>query len=256
MALNPPLADWRGKSVWLVGASSGIGQATAHALHAQGARVWVSARNAAALHAFTAAHPGAHALPMDVTDTAAMQAAAQTVLAAGPLDLVLYCAGHYQELRATDYDLAQMLQHSEVNYLGALRLLDAVLPDFVARKAGHISLISSVAGYCGLPKSLAYGPTKAALGNLAETLYLDLKGSGVAVSLICPGFVQTPLTAQNRFSMPALLSPAQAADEILRGWRKGQFEIHFPRRFTWGMKALRLLPYGAYFALVRKVTAL
>ncbi|WP_309682024.1 SDR family NAD(P)-dependent oxidoreductase [Polaromonas sp.] len=256
MALNPPLTDWRGKSVWLVGASSGIGQATAHALHAQGARVWVSARNAAALHAFTLTHPGAQALPLDVTDTAAMRAAARTVLAAGPLDLVLYCAGHYQALRATDYDLAQMLQHSEVNYLGALRLLDAVLPDFVARRAGHISLVSSVAGYRGLPNSLAYGPTKAALANLAETLYLDLKGSGVAVSLICPGFVQTPLTAHNQFAMPALLSPAQAADEILRGWRKGQFEIHFPRRFTWGMKALRLLPYRAYFALVRKVTAL
>ncbi len=256
MALNPPLTDWRGKSVWLVGASSGIGQATAHALHAQGARVWVSARNAAALHAFTLTHPGAQALPLDVTDTAAMRAAARTVLAAGPLDLVLYCAGHYQALRATDYDLAQMLQHSEVNYLGALRLLDAVLPDFVARRAGHISLVSSVAGYRGLPNSLAYGPTKAALANLAETLYLDLKGSGVAVSLICPGFVQTPLTAHNQFAMPALLSPAQAADEILRGWRKGRFEIHFPRRFTWGMKALRLLPYRAYFALVRKVTAL
>ena len=256
MSLNPPLTDWNGKTVWLVGASSGIGQATARALHAQGARVYVSARNAGALAAFSAAHPGAQALPLDVTDRMAVHAAAQTVLASGPLDLVLYCAGYYRELRATAFDLADMRQHNEVNYLGALNLLDALLPSLLARRAGHISLISSVAGYAGLPKSLAYGPTKAALINLAETLYLDLHGSGLGVSLICPGFVQTPLTAQNQFSMPALITPEQAAEEILRGWRKGCFEIHFPRRFTRWMKALRLLPYGAYFAAVRKATAL
>lgn len=256
MSLNPPLTDWQGRAVWLVGASSGIGQATAHALHARGARVFVSARNADALEAFEATHPGAQALPVDVTDGAAVNAAAQLVLRAGPLDLVVYCAGHYRELRATEYDLAEMLLHSQVNYIGALHVLDAVLPNFVARRAGHISLVSSVAGYRGLPKSLAYGPTKAALSNLAETLYLDLRGSNVGVSLICPGFVETPLTAQNRFSMPALITPDQAAAEILRGWRRGQFEIHFPKRFTRWMKALRLLPYAAYFAAVRRVTAL
>ena len=256
MSLNSPLTDWRGRAVWLVGASSGIGQATAHALHARGARVFVSARNADALEAFEATHPGARALPVDITDRVAVNAAAQLVLTAGPLDLVVYCAGHYRELRATEYDLAEMLLHNQVNYIGALHVLEAVLPNFVARRAGHISLVSSVAGYRGLPKSLAYGPTKSALTNLAETLYLDLRGSDVGVSLICPGFVETPLTAQNRFSMPALITPDQAAAEILRGWRKGQFEIHFPKRFTHWMKALRLLPYAAYFATVRRVTAL
>ena len=256
MSLNPPITDWNGKTVWLVGASSGIGQATAHALHAQGARVFVSARDASALAAFSAAHPGAQALPLDVTDRLAVRAAAQTVLASGPLDLVLYCAGYYRELRATAFDLAEMLQHNEVNYLGALNLLDALLPSLLARRSGHISLISSVAGYGGLPNSLGYGPTKAALINLAETLYLDLKDSGIGVSLICPGFVATPLTAQNRFSMPALITPERAAAEILAGWRQGSFEIHFPKRFTRWMKALRLLPYGGYFAAVRKVTAL
>ncbi len=256
MSLNPPLTDWHGRVAWLVGASSGIGQAMAHALHAQGARVFVSARNAAALEAFAATHPGAEALPLDVTDRAAVHSASQLVLTAGPLDLVVYCAGYYREMRATGYDLEEMLLHNRVNYLGALHVLDAVLPNFVARRAGHISLISSVAGYRGLPKSLAYGPTKAALSNLAETLYLDLKGSDVGVSLICPGFVDSPLTAQNQFSMPALITPEQAAIEILQGWRKGQFEIHFPKRFTRWMKALRLLPYAAYFAAVRRATAL
>ncbi len=256
MPLNPPITQWRGKTVWLVGASSGIGLATAEALHAQGARVFVSARNAAALQAFAAAHPGATSLPLDVTDHAAVMAAAQLVLTAGPLDLLMYCAGYYQPQRATGYKLADMLRHDDINYRGALHVLDAVLPNLLARKAGHISLISSVAGYGGLPQSLAYGPTKAALNNLAETLYMDIKDSHIGVSLVCPGFVETPLTATNNFSMPALITPAQAAAAILQGWEAGRFDIHFPKRFTLWMKALRLLPYPAYFAAVRKFTGL
>ena len=250
------MSDWRGKAVWLVGASTGIGQATAHALHAQGAKVFVSARNAQALAGFVQSHPGAVALVLDVTDKAALAVAAQTVLASGTLDLVMYCAGYYKEQRATAFNLAEMVQHNEVNYTGVLYLLDAVLPALLVQKSGHISLISSVAGYTGLPQSLAYGPTKAALINLAETLYLDLKDSSIGVSLVCPGFVETPLTAQNKFTMPALISAEQAAQEILRGWDRGEFEIHFPKRFTRWMKALRLLPYRVRFAAVRKFTAL
>ncbi len=256
MSLNPPLTDWRGKTVWLVGASSGIGRACAHALHAQGAKVFVSARNRQALDTFAAEHAGAVALPLDASDAAAVKSAAQTIFETGSLTLVLYCAGYYKEMRATDFDLQEMLMHQQINYVGALHVLDAVLPDFLSRKAGHISLISSVAGYRGLPKSLAYGPTKAALINLAETLYLDLQDSHVAVSLICPGFVETPLTAHNRFSMPGLLTPEQAAAAILRGWQRGQFEIHFPKRFTLWMKTLSLLPATLYFALIRRLTGL
>lgn len=256
MAYNPPITDWRGKTVWLVGASSGIGLATAHLLHAQGARVFVSARNAQALNDFAAGHAGAVALPLDVTDALAVQAAAQTVLATGPLDLLMYCAGYYQEMRATEFDLEQMLKHQQVNYTGVLHLLSAVLPSLVAQSSGHISLISSVAGFRGLPKSLAYGPTKAALINLAETLYLDLHPGGIGVSLINPGFVETPLTAHNQFSMPALITPARAAGYIVAGWARGEFEIHFPKRFTRWMKTLRLLPYALYFPLVRRFTGL
>jgi short-subunit dehydrogenase len=256
MPYNLPINDWRAKTVWLVGASSGIGRATAHALHAQGAKVIVSARSQQALDTFAAEHPGATVLAMDAADAASVEAAAQTVLGAGPLDLVLYCAGYYKEQRATRFDLADMLRHNQVNYVGALYVLSAVLPHFLARKAGHISLVSSVAGYRGLPQSLAYGPTKAALINLAETLYLDLKDSHIGVSLICPGFVETPLTAQNKFAMPGLIKPEQAADEILGGWAKGQFEIHFPKRFTLLMKALALLPAALYFPVIRKFTGL
>ena len=165
MPHNLPINDWHGKTVWLVGASSGIGRATAHALHAQGAKVIVSARSQKALDTFAAEHPGAVVFAMDAADAAAVEATAQTILATSPIDLVLYCAGYYKEQRATEFDLSQMLRHNQVNYVGALYVLSAVLPHFLARKAGHISLVSSVAGYRGLPQGLAYGPTKAALIN-------------------------------------------------------------------------------------------
>jgi NAD(P)-dependent dehydrogenase (short-subunit alcohol dehydrogenase family) len=256
MPFNSPITDWQGKSVWLVGASSGIGQATAHALHQAGARVFVSARNADALRAFTASHPGATAIPMDVTDREAVMAAAQTVLASGPLALMLYCAGYYKALRATDFSLDEMLQHNQVNYVGAVQVLGAVLPGMLAQRTGHVSLISSVAGYRGLPQGLAYGPTKAALINLAETLYVDLQDHHIGVSLVCPGFVETPLTAHNKFTMPGLIKPEQAALAILKGWGQGQFEIHFPKRFTLWMKALALLPARLYFPMIRRLTGL
>jgi short-subunit dehydrogenase len=256
MSLNPPLRDWRGQRVWLVGASTGIGQALATELHARGARVIVSARHHEALDAFAQAHPGSVALPLDVTDRQAVQTAAHTLLAPQPLDLVCYCAGYYRPMRATALDLNDLLRHHEVNTVGALHVLDAVIPSMVQRQAGHFSLISSVAGYRGLPLSLAYGPTKAALINLAEALYLDLHTQGVGVSLINPGFVDTPLTASNDFPMPALITPQAAAQAIVRGWSQGDFEIHFPRRFTWVMKLLRLLPNRLYFAAMRRITRL
>lgn len=268
MAFNPPLTDWAGKSVWLVGASSGIGRAVADALHAQGATVFVSARNAQALAEWVAQHPGgdtqgrprAVALPLDVCDPDAVRAAARQAGAHAPLDLVLYCAGHYRALRATGFDLAEMLRHQQINYVGALHVLDAVLPALrahaAAGRSGHLSLISSVAGLRGLPNSLAYGPTKAALINLAETLYLDLRPLGLGVSVVNPGFVETPLTARNDFEMPGLITPQAAAQAMLAGWARGDFEIHYPKRFTRWMKFLRLLPYRVYFPLVGKFTGL
>lgn len=257
MALNPKLVDWTGRVAWLVGASTGIGQATAAALHARGATVVVSARNQAALDAFVQAHPGSRAAPVDAGDRESVGAAALQALAvSGRLDLVVYSAGHYRAQRATAFDLDEMLRHQQVNYVGALHVLDAVLPTLLKQRSGHLSLIGSVAGYRGLPNSLAYGPTKAALINLAQTLYLDLSERGLGVSIVNPGFVETPLTAQNAFHMPALLSPEQAADAILDGWRKGEFEIHFPKRFTLWLKALGHLNDALYFRAVRRATGL
>ena len=254
--INPPMSDWTGRRVWVVGASSGIGEATARALHAQGAHVTVSARNAAALDAFVARHPGAMALPLDVTDAPAVAQAVRTVLRQGGIDLVMYCAGHYREMRVDTFDLSEIQRHWRVNFDGALYVLDALLPALRQQQRGHISVVSSVAGFRGLPKSLAYGPTKAALINLAETLYLDLRHKGVGVSVVNPGFVETPLTAHNDFHMPGLITPDQAAQAILRGWAAGHFEIDFPKRFTFWMRLLRLLPSRPYFAAVARFTGL
>jgi NAD(P)-dependent dehydrogenase (short-subunit alcohol dehydrogenase family) len=259
---NPPIRSWQGQRVWVVGASSGIGLAAAEQLLADGATVLASARSAPALQALTDRHrrtgepPRVQAWPLDVTDAAAVAQTTHAILAQGPLDLVLFCAGHYRAMRADAFDLADMHRHMAINYGGALNLLDALLPPMIARGRGHISLISSVAGFRGLPKGLAYGPTKAALTHLAETLYLDLAPRGIGVSVVHPGFVKTPLTAQNDFSMPALIDPEQAAHELLAGICAGDFDIHFPRRFTRWMKLLRLLPYRAYFPLVHRATGL
>jgi NAD(P)-dependent dehydrogenase (short-subunit alcohol dehydrogenase family) len=254
--LNPPLADWRGRRVWLVGASSGIGRATAAALHAQGAQVWVSARSVQALDDFVRQHPGSHALPLDVTDAHSVALAAQQVLAHGSLDLVCVCAGHYRAMGADTLDLTDALRHQQVNVTGAWHVLAAVLPALLAQGRGHISLVGSVAGFRGLPKSLAYGPTKAALQHLAEVLYLDLHPKGLGVSVVAPGFVATPLTAQNDFEMPALMTPDAAAEALLEGWGQGEFLVHFPKRFTRVLQVLRLLPYRLYFALVQRLTSL
>lgn len=257
MPLNPRLDDWTDRVVWIVGASSGIGRATAERLHAAGARVVVSARNTAALEDFAAAHPGSLGVPLDVGDVQALRAAAERIRRqCGRLDLVMYSAGHYRPMRAELFDLQDALAHQRINYVGALHLLDAVLPVLLGQGHGHVSLVASVAGYRGLPQALAYGPTKAALINLAEVLYLDLHPRGIGVSVVNPGFVRTPLTAQNDFRMPALLSPAEAAEAIVRGWARGRFEIHFPRRFTLWLKALRAAHDRLYFAAVRRATGL
>lgn len=257
MALNPRLEQPADEVIWMIGASTGIGRSLANQLAGQGAKVVVSARSQASLQAFQEANPGCMSVALDVSDAAALKTACDAIVARyGRIDRVLFCAGVYKALRATEYDLELMLQHQQVNYVGALNMLAAVIPLMLAQGKGHISLVSSVAGFSGLPQGLAYGPTKAALTHLAETLYLDLRPKGIGVSVVHPGFVETPLTRQNEFPMPFLQTPQQAAQAIERGWRRGQFEIHFPRRFSLILKTLRLLPYRWYFPLVHKGTGL
>jgi short-subunit dehydrogenase len=256
MSLNPKITEWRGKRVWLVGASTGIGRAVAEKLHALGAQVIVSARSTAPLQELAAQCQGVQTMQLDATDQAAVNAAAAKLQQAGALDLVMYCAGIYQPLRAQEMKSETMAQHMNVNYLGAVYVTEAVMPAMLAAKRGHLSYVSSVAGFRGLPKALAYGPTKAALINMAEALYIDLHDEGLGVSIINPGFVETPLTSQNTFHMPALIKPAQAASEIIAGWQAGKFEMHFPKRFTQWLKIMRSAPDGLYFRMTRRFTGL
>jgi NADP-dependent 3-hydroxy acid dehydrogenase YdfG len=257
MPLNATLRDWRGLRVWLVGASTGIGAALVAPLAQAGAKVAVSARSADKLAAVTNGLANTIVLPLDVTDHAATLAAYQSIDAAwGGVDVALFIAGTYEPLRADQFDLKKIKHHFAVNFDGVLHGIDAVLPAMLVRGNGSIGIVSSVAGYAGLPNALAYGPSKAALINLAETLYLDLHERGLNIFLINPGFVETPLTAQNTFKMPALISPAEAAREILDGMAAGEFEIHFPKRFTRAVKATAMLPYRAYFPAIKKTTGL
>jgi len=258
MSLNRHIRDWRGLRVWVVGASSGIGAGLAAELLARGARVAVSARRASELERLAAAHGAqAMAVPLDVTDAAAVAPALQRVVSAwGGVDLVVLCSGTHQPVRAWDLDASEARRLVDVNVNGVFNCLQPVVGQLLQQGCGGVAVVSSVAGYGGLPTALVYGATKAALINLAETLYLDLAPRGIGVYVINPGFVKTPLTDRNTFAMPALISVEDAAASIIAGFARGDFEIHFPRRFTLWLKLLRLLPYRWYFALVRRGTGL
>lgn len=255
--MNPRISDWRGKRVWVIGASTGIGKATAELLHAQGAAVALSARSAGKLQSCAGAMERALAVPLDVTDHASVMGAAEAIIKAwGGFDLVLVVAGGYNEMRADAFDLDAANALIDLNLRGTFNCIDVILPQLLRQGSGGIALVASVAGYGGLPKALVYGPTKAALINLSESLYLDLRPRGIAVYQVNPGFVDTPLTARNDFPMPALMTADDAAKALVGGFERGEFHIHFPRRFTNTLRLARLLPYRAYFWLVHKVTGL
>jgi NAD(P)-dependent dehydrogenase (short-subunit alcohol dehydrogenase family) len=264
--LNPAFDDWSGRRVWVVGASSGIGAELARTLQRRGARVAVSARRADALREVMAAQPGppldaedptlpAEILPLDVNEADAVADACRVLRERwGGIDLVLWVAGTYSPMQADTFELGAARRMLDTNLVSVFGGLAALLPMLLEQRAGGIALISSVAGYSGLPQALVYGPTKAAMINLAESLYLDLHPSGIGVYLVSPGYVDTPATASNAYRMPALISAREAAAETLDGIAAGRFEIHYPKRFTLWLKLARLLPYRLYFALVRRVT--
>jgi len=244
-----------GKRVWVIGASSGIGEACAKALLLKGAKVALSSRRAERLNQI-ALHAGldqALVIPLDVTDDEQFHAAHKTILSAwGGIDLLLFVSGVYVPLRADNFDIQIAEKTIDANLLGPMRAVALALPEMLKAHSGHIAIVGSVAGYSGLPKALAYGPSKAAIINFCENLYYDLLPTGVSVHMISPGFVATEATAQNDFEMPALISAEEAATEILRGIQKGEFDIHFPKRFSRFLKFLRILPYPIYFWIVRR----
>jgi short-subunit dehydrogenase len=257
MSLNQKITNWRNHRVWIVGASTGIGAALAEKLATKGARVAISARRKDALEAIAHKFVSGKviAVPFDITDEPAWKASFDEVVQTwGGVDLIIFMAGDYKPMSGWSIDLATARSMIEINLMGFLNGLSHTVPALMKQGSGHISLVASVAGYRGLPRSLIYGPTKAALINLAEALYLDLHDKGLDISVVNPGFVRTPLTAQNEFKMPALIEPDEAADAMIEGYESGDFEIHFPKRFSRMLKALQVLPYRAYFKAVSKAT--
>ena len=222
---------------WVTGAGSGFGRAVALRLVADGYAVAATARSQSDLDQLAAeplARDAIKAFPGDVTDRVAMAAIADAIEnQIGPIDLVFLSAGGYLPFPIEQFSAEKTMQTMTLNVGGVANVLEAVIPRFLQRKKGHIAVVSSVAGYRGLPQAAAYGPTKAALINLCEALKPDLDPYGVRISVINPGFVRTPLTDLNPFPMPFLMEADAVADRIVKGLARGAFEITFPRRFTW-----------------------
>jgi short-subunit dehydrogenase len=233
------MKDLNGKTCWLIGASEGLGRELAFILAQEGAHLIVSARNEDRLASLCQEIPNAKALPFDVTDRAAVEVASKQT---GPIDMVIYNAGAYDPMAAQDWNTDTILGISEVNYTGAVHVLGTVIPDFLTRERGEIVLVGSLAGYRGLPGALGYGPAKAALRSMAETLRYDLRDTGVSVKLVNPGFIRTRLTAKNSFKMPMIMEPAQAARHVARAIKRNRFRTDFPAPFSWAIRAIAILP--------------
>lgn len=238
---------YTGKTVWIIGASSGIGDAFARELNARGASLILSSRDTDALKSLNILLGGNHmVLPFDVTDKDAFAAAFQKI---GRLDSTIYFPAAYIPGNIEEITQENAANTISVNLEGAFTLLRHLIPFYSKQGYGQIALCGSVAGYAGLPGGQPYSATKAAIINLAESLRAEMAGKSLDVRLISPGFVKTRLTDKNKFPMPMIITSEEAAWEIAEGLQGKKFEIHFPKKFTLLMKIIELLPYSLYFKI-------
>ena len=242
------------KKIWITGASSGIGKALAEKFAAEGWKVAASARRKEILDKMSS-HENIFSYPMDVTNQDQIKTSFEKIIEDFKgLDLCVFSSGTYDPKLEQGINIKQNKFVMETNFFGVLYCINAVENYFKNKKDGHISIVSSVAAYRGLPNSSGYGPSKAALTNLTESLYFDFKKYNVRISLVSPGFIKTPLTDKNDFSMPFIKSPEFAAEKMFNGLTKSKaFEIHFPRALTILLKIFRVLPYKIYLFLIDKV---
>ena len=242
------------KKVWITGASSGIGKAVAEKFASKGWKVALSARTKTVLDQMSK-NQNMFSFPMDVTDQTQIKKSFDNILTEfGDLDLCIFSSGTYDPKDESKINSDKIRNVINVNFFGVIDCVKVVEDHFKNKKSGHISIVSSIAGYRGLPNSSGYGPSKAALTNFAESIYFDFKKYGVRVSIISPGFIKTPLTDKNEFPMPFLKTPDYAAEKIFNGLVKSNvFEVHFPKGLTLTLKFLRILPYKIYLFLVDKL---
>ena len=244
------------KTIWITGASSGIGKSLALKFAKEGWQVAASARREDLLNQLTESNQNIVSFPLDVTNGEKCKEVFEKIKNRFEnIDICFLSTGTWDPKKEKDIDIDQMKIVMEVNFFGTLNCIKAVEKYFKENKDGHISIVSSIAGYRGLPNSTGYGASKAALNNLAESLYFDFGRHNVRVSLISPGFIKTPMTDKNEFKMPFLKTPEFAADKIYNGLISGSsFEIDFPKELTLILKFLKILPDKIYFKLIKILT--
>ena len=252
----------RKKTCWIIGASHGIGEELAKKYFNAGFDLAISARSADKLKSIRndllSKNPNhlnqIFVAATDVTETVSIQSALDAILTKfDQIDLVIFCSAIYQPSKVIGFDLEKAHETIDVNLGGALNLLHVILPQMLRQKSGHLAFVASVAGYRGLPQSLAYGASKAGLINLCEGIYPELKRQNIDLSVINPGFVKTRLTDQNSFEMPFIISVSKAAEIIFDGLAAKKFEIHFPKKFTYLLKFLRILPNAVFLKIIGKI---
>lgn len=248
------ISDWHGKKVWLIGASQGIGRSLAKALADKGAVLALTARDSAALEILvTEIGRPCLIVPLDVQDITQVQKGFEVIHQTwGTVDVVIYGAATYTRGPLDELTEQEIAATIQTNLVGAVNVLSKVIPFFKQQKEGQIAVVASIAGYRGLPNTNVYGPTKAALINLCEGLHVEMRPFNVFVRVINPGFVTTRLTDKNPFPMPFIISADQAANAIVAGFKKNGFEIDFPKKLTFILKILQLLPNKLYLWLAEK----
>jgi NADP-dependent 3-hydroxy acid dehydrogenase YdfG len=241
------MRDFGGKRYWLIGASEGLGLALARCLSEAGAELILSARNEETLRQAIAGLPGkATALPMDVASRDSVATAAAQL---PDLDGVVFLAGVYWPMRAQDWDARAAEAMADINFTGCIRALGACLPAMVARGRGHVVITGSLSGFRGLPGAIGYAASKAGTMVLAESLYADLRKTGIGVQLANPGFIRTRLTAKNDFSMPFIMDPDEAARIMFRHMQSDRFKTSFPTVFSWLFRGCQFLPDWLYYRM-------
>ena len=242
------------KKIWITGASSGIGRSLAIKFANEGWKVAASARRENLLSELSNKYPNIESFPLDVTDINKCNSVFKEIIEKFKnIEICVFGTGIHDPESEKEFNLDKIKKIMEVNFFGAMNSINSVYNYYNKKKSGQISIISSVAGYRGLPAAGAYCASKSALTSFTESLHFEMKRKNVRVTLISPGFIKTPMTDQNDFPMPMIKSPEFAAEQIYLGLiKKKGFEIHFPKAFTFIMKILRILPNNIYFKIVEK----